>query len=111
MEQKDYTLSKVSWITKMKSTPPLTQEYIDLVYLRYRVMISYLQSHKLTTREILDDDINDEFELRKSDLTEKGFEFYKNGIIPWIKKIDRSVDRKKTITDISFLDKKLQSIK
>ncbi len=34
MEQKDMVIEKVGWITRMKSTPPLTEEYINNQYLR-----------------------------------------------------------------------------
>lgn len=101
-------IEKVGWITLIKSSPPLTKEYIADCYLRYRIMICFLQEHHLTTRIILteEDIVNDESELRLYDLTDKGIKFYKAGIIPWKKKIDKSPDRNKAINDISFLEKK-----
>ena len=35
MEPEDFIITKVGWITQMKSTPPLTEEYIQRVYLRF----------------------------------------------------------------------------
>ena len=110
MEQKDMVIEKVGWITRMKSTPPLTEEYINNQYLRFELMIKFLQDNGFTTHTILKegDKVNDDTELKKSDLTAAGLEFYKSGIIPWIKKIDRSKDQGKAIRDISFLEKKLK---
>lgn len=71
MEQKDFIITKVGWLTQMKSTPPLTEEYIQREYLRFEIMIKFLQSHKFTTRMILKDgdSVNDETEIKYSDLT------------------------------------------
>ena len=68
MEQEDFIISKVGWITQMKSTPPLTEEYIQRVYLRFEIMIRFLQNHKFTTRIILNDgdSVNDETEIKIS---------------------------------------------
>ena len=109
MEQEDFIISKVGWITQMKSTPPLTEEYIKRVYLRFEIMIRFLQNHKFTTRIILNDgdSVNDETEIKHSDLTVEGRKFYSLGIIPWIRKIDRSRNQEKAIRDISFLEKKM----
>lgn len=113
MENKDFTISKVRWITKMKSTPPLTEEYIKNEYLRYETMMKFLQNNGLTTRIVLKDGdiVDDESKLMQSDLNEEGSEFYKKGIIPWIKKIDRSKDPEKAIKDVSFLEKKLNEMR
>ena len=112
MENKDRTLTKVGWITKMKSTPPLTQEYIELQYLRFEIMVKFLQEKKMTTRIILKEDqiVNDDSKLMASDLTDKGRNFYRFGIIPWVKKIDRSKYPEKVIRDTLFLEKKLKDM-
>lgn len=109
MEQKDFIITKVGWITQMKSTPPLTEEYIQRVYLRFEIMIKFLQDNKFTTKTILKDgnSVNDETEIKYSDLTAEGRKFYSFGIIPWIKRIDRSKNPEKAIRDISFLEKKM----
>ena len=72
-------------------------------------MLNFLQDNGLTTRIVLheDDNITAESKLMWSDLTEKGLAFYRNGITPWIKRIDRSTDKEKTILDTAFLRKKL----
>ena len=109
MEPKDFIITKVGWITQMKSTPPLTEEYIQRVYLRFEIMIRFLQNHKFTTRIILNDgdSVNDETGIKHSDLTAEGRKFYSFGIVPWIRKIDRSRNPEKAIRDISFLEKKM----
>ena len=108
MEPEDFIITKVGWITQMKSTPPLTEEYIQRVYLRFEIMIRFLQNHKFTTRIILNDgdSVNDETGIKHSDLTAEGRKFYSFGIVPWIRKIDRSRNPEKAIRDISFLEKK-----
>ncbi|MBO9618801.1 MAG: hypothetical protein J7539_07150 [Niabella sp.] len=112
METKDKIIEKVGWVTKMKSTPPLTQEYINSKYLQFRNMVNFLQSKNLTTRTVLaeHDTVSDESELKFGDLTEQGLEFYKKAIIPWKKKIDKSIDKVKEINNLSFLEKKYSSI-
>ncbi len=109
MEQKDFIITKVGWITQMKSTPPLTKEYIQRVYLRFEIMIKFLQNNEFTAKTILKDgnSVNDETEIKYSDLTAEGRTFYSFGIIPWIKRIDRSKNPEKAIRDISFLEKKM----
>ena len=89
MEPEDFIITKVGWITQMKSTPPLTEEYIQRVYLRFEIMIRFLQNHKFTTRIILNDgdSVNDETGIKHSDLTAEG-------------------SPEKAIRDISFLEKK-----
>ena len=52
------------------------------------------------------DSVNDETGIKHSDLTAEGRKFYSFGIIPWIRKIDRSRNPEKAIRDISFLEKK-----
>ena len=108
MEPEDFIITKVGWITQMKSTPPLTEECIQRVYLRFEIMIRFLQNHKFTTRIILNDgdSVNDETGIKHSDLTAEGRKFYSFGIVPWIRKIDRSRNPEKAIRDISFLEKK-----
>jgi len=108
MELKDFTIEKVGWITKMESIPPLTQEYIHLQYLRYRILVTFLQEKGLTTRILLQaqEQINDDSEIKRSDLTDPGFEFYRIGIIPWTKAIDRNKNKEKAINNIQFLEKK-----
>ena len=78
MEPEDFIITKVGWITQMKSTPPLTEEYIQRVYLRFEIMIRFLQNHKFTTRIILNngDSVNDETGIKHSDLTAEGRKFY-----------------------------------
>lgn len=108
MSENNKLIEKVGWITKMKSTPPLTQEYINNKYVQFRNMIEFLQSKSLTTRTVLNstDVVNDESELKMGDLTSEGLAFYKKAIIPWKKKIDKSPDKLKEINNISFLEKK-----
>ncbi|MCL1616406.1 cyclopropane-fatty-acyl-phospholipid synthase, partial [Bacteroides sp. ET71] len=71
--------------------------------------VRFLQANGFTTRTILypEDKANDDSEIRVSDLTNEGFEFFKYGIIRWRKKVDRAKDIDKAISDYKFINKKL----
>lgn len=113
MSQKDFVISKASWITKMKSDPPLTTEEIRVEYMRFEVLFRFLQTNNLTTKILLPEGstANDETELRVSDLTEDGFKVIKKAYDKWLKKIDRSKDKIKAINDLTLLEQALKEVK
>jgi hypothetical protein len=60
----------------------------------FSVIASFLQENHLVTREILPAgaEISESFVLRRSDLTDEGFEFYKNILEKrWMAAIDRGM--------------------
>lgn len=111
--EKDYVIEKVGWFTNIKTIPPLTEEEKRLERERqtrfFENYVRFLQANGFTTRTILypEDKANDDSEIRVSDLTNEGFEFFKYGIIRWRKKVDRAKDIDKAISDYKFINKKL----
>ncbi len=115
---KNYILSKVGWSTNTETIyiPEKSQEEIELLrkqnkeyyHKMYETEIFFLQNKGLTTRIILQktDLITHESSLNVQDLTEDGFRFYVTGIREWIKKLDRSKNRKDIVTETIFLEKK-----
>lgn len=114
----NYLLTKVGWLTNVKTVyiPQksleeirlLEQQNIEYYHKMYETEINFLQTKKLTTRTILHkgDLISDESSLYVQDLTEDGLRFYITGIREWIKKLDRSKNRKDIVSDTLFLEKK-----
>lgn len=76
---------------------------------RYRVFVNFLQENDLVTREILsaEDPVTEELQIRKSDLTDEGFELVKNAYDKWL----RGIDKGKEIADVSVLNKALSKIR
>ncbi|MFQ9945889.1 MAG: cyclopropane-fatty-acyl-phospholipid synthase [Phocaeicola vulgatus] len=111
--EKDYTIEKVGWFTNRKTIPPLTEEEKKLERERQTLFfenyVRFLQANGFTTRTILypEDKANDDSEIRVSDLTNEGFDFFKYGIIRWRKKLDRAKDIDRAISDLKFIKKKL----
>lgn len=110
MENKDRVINRVGWITQMKSTPPLTEEYIQRQYRFFENQVRFLQDNGFTTRIILKagESATDNSQITVGDLTEEGLQFYLFGIRAWTAKYDRSKDRDKAINDLAFIQKKLE---
>ncbi len=104
---------QVGWVTRMKSTPPLSDEYKERQYRFFENQVKFLQDNGFTTRIILGDGekANDESKIKVGDLTESGLKFYLFGIRAWIAKYDRSKDRDKVVNDFGFINKKLEAFK
>jgi len=106
-QQKDYTIAKASWLTKVKRN----YEFNDtLVYGYFRGLISFLQDEGLTTRIILPEsgEINEDTSIMASDLTSEGFELITKALDRWT---DNIFDKGKSPTDYTLLDKHLQKIR
>lgn len=104
----DFTIDKAGWHTRNNRNWEFDT---SIVYTYFKNLISYLQAHKLTTREILGDGevATDETQIMASDLTEEGLLFVKavyRG--QWINKV---VDGKITPTDYRLLDKALAKLR
>lgn len=104
---------QVGWVTRMKSTPPLSDEYKERQYRFFENQVKFLQDNGFTTRTILGDGekANDDSKITVGDLTESGLKFYLFGIRAWIAKYDRSKDRDRAINDFGFINKKLEAFK
>ncbi len=69
----------------------------------------FLQENKLVNKDLIDleDEVNDETKLMRSDLTEEGFEFFKIAHDRWANNI---FDKGKSPEDVKYLEKKLKEI-
>lgn len=110
---KNRIINRIGWVTHMKSTPPLTKEYIERQYRFFENQVWFLQENGFTTRMILKkgEKANDDPEIKVGDLTEEGLKFYLFGIRAWIAKYDKAKDRDKAINDFAFIEKKLAEFK
>lgn len=115
--EKDYVIEKVGWFTNIPRIPPLSKEEQELLYNRhtrfFENYVRFLQDNGLTIRTIFQegDKADDDSEIRVSDLTPEGFEFFRYGIIRWRRKLDRAKDKEKALSDIKFISKKLEEFK
>ncbi len=115
--EKDYIIEKIGWVTNRETIPPLTKEederFRSQQTLFFENYVRFLQDNGFTTRTILapDEKANDESEIRVSDLTDEGLEFFRYGIISWRKKCDRAKDKDKAISDFKFIKKKLEEFR
>ncbi len=84
-------------------------DYRARVLRRYRAFVDFLQEHDLVTRQLLshEQQVTESFQIRKSDLTELGFEVVKAGYNKWLKAQDKGLD----ISDVTILEKALAKVK
>ena len=94
-------ITRVAWHTKRPGNPDPPERY----YLQYWILADFLQRNRLTERPLAGAlaDIDDEFEIRSSDLTDEGFEFMRTGYQKWLRMLDRGGDP----SDTRILDKEL----
>lgn len=84
-------------------------DYRARVLQRYRAFVDFLQENDLVTRQLLshEQQVTESFQIRKSDLTEIGFEVVKAGYDKWLKAHDKGLD----ISDVTILKKALAKVK
>ncbi len=84
-------------------------DYRARVEQRFRVFIDFIQSNGLATRQILcdEDPVTNSLEIRKSDLTDEGFQVVQSAYDKWL----RGIDKGKQISDVSALYKALSKIR
>ena len=101
MSTGEFTIDKVSWHTE---TPDNT-ESVDHVIERFFAVVEFLQMHDLTRRVMASrpEDIDLDFAIKSSDLTEKGLEVMKAAYDKWLRKVDKGLDP----SDTSILEKAL----
>lgn len=77
--------------------------------LRFRALLDFLYKNNLLQKEFdfPKDFIPDDFEMRSSQLTEEGLQLFKNVYQKWLK----SIDKGKSETNVSMLEKELQKIR
>lgn len=82
-------LIRVDRETKERITKPL-YTFDQIIYMLY-VPVKFLQDNGLLTRKLVDgpESITQDFELRKSDLTELGYEMFRVAHSKWLRALDR----------------------
>lgn len=85
---------------------------------RYRFFENYvrfLQDNGLIAKEVLKqgEKANEDSNLRYSNFTEEGFEFYLFGVTEWIEEYDKAKDedKDKVMNDFAFIEKKLKEFR
>ncbi len=75
----------------------------------FKTLVVFMQANGLVTRELLaqDNEVDETFVVRRSDLTDEGFEFYKQVEQKWLGAIDRGVAPSNT----SVLERTLRAIR
>jgi hypothetical protein len=103
---KDFTIDRVSWHTQVSGNPETREQVIE----RFRVIAAFLQNANLTVRPLLrhNSDINEDFAIRRSDLTEEGFKVLQGAYDQWLRKI---VNKRKNVNDLSLLETELARIR
>ena len=101
MTQQDYVLESAQWLLERKEiighdreakkriTRPLYT--FDQIIYRLYVPVKFFQDNGLLTRKLVEgpDSITEDFEWRKSDLTELGSLLFKTGHQAWLRALDR----------------------
>lgn len=82
-------LIKIDPVTKERFSKPL-YTFEQVVYYLY-VPVRFLQDSGLLTRKLVDgpESISKDFELRKSDLSELGYEVFRVSHSKWLRALDR----------------------
>ena len=84
MAEQDFTVTKVSWSTESGAAPR------ERVFERFRVLVAFLHQQELTTGNLLESGpIDDEFSIRRSNLTDEGYRLMQTGYQRWLAALDR----------------------
>jgi hypothetical protein len=84
-EPADFIIDQVSWHTSVPGNPEKPAQ----VKRRFRLLVDFLSDNDLLVRELLPPGVAppSDFCIRKSDLTEEGFQVMRRGYDRWLKKI------------------------
>ncbi|HEX8658336.1 MAG TPA: hypothetical protein VF690_12410 [Hymenobacter sp.] len=104
MEERDYTITKVGWLTQLQGRITSTES----IHASHRALLAFLKTHGLTVRTVLEEDepLTDDSCLMRSDLTEKGFLLYQKAEQQWL----RGQDRGKSPTDVTVFERELAKL-
>lgn len=105
MLQSDFVIDQVSWHTSIDGNP----ESPAMVRERFRVLVSFLQQHLLTTKVLLqpNEEPSDFFSIRKSDLTDRGFAVIQQAYDKWLKTV---INKRKNPKDTSLFEAALAKL-
>jgi hypothetical protein len=84
-------------------------DYRKRMHYWFSIFVNFLQENNLTTRCLLSDveNIPEDFEVRRNDLTDEGFELIEEGFDRWL----GGLDRRKSPPNTSILEKALKEIR
>lgn len=83
--------------------------YKQSIYKSFKVLATFLQANKLTTRELLSEDISmpsDDFCLYESDLTTEGVQFVDEVVPRWFTWIEKG----NPVDNVAILEKGLKKL-
>ena len=102
---KDFVIEKISWHTTVKGNP----ESREQIYERTWAIAKFVQDHGLATRCLASNisELDDDFEIKRSDVTDEGFEFLRATYDRWLRRIDRGGSP----SDVSTLDRALRKLR
>ena len=105
MRENDYVIERVSWFRNLT----FKCDFMNQECRFFENYVRFLQENGFTTKTIIgsNDKATEQSEIKVSDLTEEGIEFFKYGILRWRKKLDRE----KAISDFKFINKKLEEFR
>jgi hypothetical protein len=85
MAEDDFTVTKVGWSTNRPGAAPK-----ERTLERFGALVAFLHQQHLTTRNLLASSvIDDEFSIRRSDLTDEGYRLMQTGYQRWLAALDR----------------------
>lgn len=100
----DFIIAKVSWLTKVKGN----EDKGDYIKKIFSELIRFLKNNNLlVNNNIKENIITDDLEIKKSDLTEQGFEVLKISFDKWMQALDKGTKPEK----ITILEKALIKVR
>jgi len=99
----DFVIDRVSWHTQRNP------EWRERIYLRFWVVVDFLQKNKLTKRQLLSGpaDVKEDFNISTADLTEYGLVLMKKPYDKWLKSLSKGKD----VRNVAMLEKELAKIR
>lgn len=104
-ELSDFVITKVSWHTGVKGNP----ESRERIHERTWAFADFLQRNGLVTHRLASgiSDMNDDFEIKRSDVTDEGFELIRSAYDKWVRRIDRGTPP----SNVSTLENALRKLR
>jgi hypothetical protein len=100
----NFTIDQISWHTNVQGNPESRQQIIA----RFWAVVDFLQKNGLTVRPLIsnESEIDDDFAIQSSDLTEKGLLLMKKCYDKWLTKVDEGASS----DDLSLFEKQLSKL-
>lgn len=88
----DFVIDQVSWHTETSGNP----ESREKIFARFRSLSEFLKENGLLARTL--GDVDEQFAVRTSDLTDDGRALMKAAYDAWLRRIDRGAAPESTVT-------------